>query len=72
MTDYSAANINESNLSCEHLAKRIDSISQENRVLQIEVLTYKLRLKSAQHEIKQLKQFVAEHEFLDVFICCHF
>ncbi|CAF1119793.1 unnamed protein product [Adineta ricciae] len=55
ITDSSAANINESNLSCEHLAKRIDSISQENRVLQVEVQTYKLRLKSAQQEIKQLK-----------------
>lgn len=42
----------------EHLVKRLDSLTQENRVLQIELQTYKLRLKSSQQEIKQLKQFV--------------
>jgi coiled-coil domain-containing protein 6 len=48
---------NQSKLSCEHLVKRIDSLTQENRVLQIELQTYKLRLKASQQEIKQLKQF---------------
>ncbi|CAF3767228.1 unnamed protein product [Rotaria socialis] len=48
-------NQNESKLSCEHLIKRIDSLAQENRVLQIEAQTYKLRLKASQQEIKQLK-----------------
>ncbi|UJR10879.1 hypothetical protein I4U23_015066 [Adineta vaga] len=55
IADSSTANVNESKMSCEHLTKRMDSLSQENRVLQVEVQTYKLRLKSAQHEIKQLK-----------------
>ncbi len=48
----------DSKLNCEHLVKRVDSLTQENRVLQIELQTYKLRLKSTQQEIKQLKQFV--------------
>ena len=43
----------------EHLLKRIDSLTQENRVLKVELETYKLRLKAAQQEIKQLKQFVS-------------
>ena len=54
----STTNLNQSKLSCEHLVKRIDSLTQQNRVLQIEVQTYKLRLKGSQQEIKQLKQFV--------------
>ncbi len=58
IADSSTGNKNESKLSCEHLVKRIDSLTQENRVLQIEVQTFKLRLKSSQQEIKQLKQFV--------------
>lgn len=41
----------------EHLIKRIDSLTQENRVLKVELETYKLRLKASQQEIKQLKQF---------------
>ena len=40
----------------EHLIKRIDSLTQENRVLKVELETYKLRLKASQQEIKQLKQ----------------
>jgi hypothetical protein len=58
IADSSTVNKNESKLSCEHLVKRIDSLTQENRVLQIELQTFKLRLKSSQQEIKQLKQFV--------------
>ena len=41
----------------EQLIKRIDSLTQENRVLKMELETYKLRLKASQQEIKQLKQF---------------
>lgn len=41
----------------EHLIKRLDSLTQENRVLKVELETYKLRLKASQQEIKQLKQF---------------
>ncbi|CAF1220507.1 unnamed protein product [Adineta steineri] len=55
VADSSTRNTNESKLSCEHLMKRIDSLTQENRVLNIEVQTFKLRLKSSQQEIKQLK-----------------
>ena len=58
IADSSTTNNNESQLSCEHLVKRIDSLTQENRVCQIELQTYKLRLKSSQQEIQQLKQFV--------------
>ncbi|CAF0937376.1 unnamed protein product [Rotaria sordida] len=55
ITDYSTTNKNDSELSCEYLVKRIDSLTQENRVLQIEVQTFKLRLKGSQQEITQLK-----------------
>ncbi|CAM4753369.1 unnamed protein product [Rotaria magnacalcarata] len=55
IADYATTNRNESKFSCEHLIKRIDSLAQENRVLQIEAQTYKLRLKASQQEIKQLK-----------------
>ena len=58
IADCSTTNKNQLKLNCEHLLKRIDSLTQENRVLQIELQTYKLRLKSSQQEIKQLKQFV--------------
>ncbi|CAF3683486.1 unnamed protein product [Rotaria sp. Silwood1] len=55
ITDGSTTNKNDLQLSCEHLEKRIDSLTQENRVLQIELQTFKLRLKASQQEIKQLK-----------------
>jgi coiled-coil domain-containing protein 6 len=58
IADPSTTNKSESKISCEHLVKRVDSLTQENRVLQIELQTFKLRLKSSQQEIKQLKQFV--------------
>ncbi|CAF1043131.1 unnamed protein product [Adineta ricciae] len=44
-----------STLNREHLIKRIDSLQQENRVLKVELETFKLRLKASQQEIKQLK-----------------
>jgi len=56
ITDSSTTD--QSKLNCEHLIKRIDSLTQENRVLQIELQTFKLRLKASQQEAKQLKQFV--------------
>lgn len=43
----------------EHFVKRLDSLNQENRVLKVELETYKLRLKASQQEIKQLKQSVS-------------
>jgi len=58
IADNSTTNTNPSKLNCEHLVKRVDSLTQENRVLQIELQTFKLRLKASQQEIKQLKQFV--------------
>ncbi|CAF0741954.1 unnamed protein product [Didymodactylos carnosus] len=51
----SLADCSTGTLSREHLLKRIESLMQENRVLKVEVETYKLRLKAAQEEIKQLK-----------------
>jgi len=50
-------NPNQLIINREHLIKRIDSLTQENRVLKVELETYKLRLKASQQEIKQLKQF---------------
>ena len=52
------ANSNQIVFNREQLIKRIDSLTQENRVLKVELETYKLRLKASQQEIKQLKQFV--------------
>ena len=57
IADSSVMNVNQLPLNREHLIKRIDSLTQENRVLKVEVETYKLRLKASQQEIKQLKQF---------------
>jgi len=51
VADYSSG----TPLNREHLLKRIESVMQENRVLKVEVDTYKLRLKGAQEEIKQLR-----------------
>jgi len=48
-------NIPQSTFNREHLLKRIESLTQENRVLKMELETYKLRLKASQQEIKQLK-----------------
>lgn len=53
----------QSTFNREHLLKRIDSLTQENRVLKMELETYKLRLKASQQEIKQLKQFDIEFSF---------
>jgi coiled-coil domain-containing protein 6 len=61
ITDSSTTDRNQP--SCEHLVKRVDSLTQENRVLQIELQTYRLRLKASQQEIKQLKQFVDDRFF---------
>ena len=58
IADSSSVNANQSLFNREHLIKRIDSLTQENRVLKVELETYKLRLKASQQEIKQLKQFV--------------
>lgn len=40
----------------EQLQKRIESLQQQNRVLKVEVDTYKLRYKSLQEENKSLRQ----------------
>ena len=57
IADSSTTNQNQLIINREHLIKRIDSLTQENRVLKVELETYKLRLKASQQEIKQLKQF---------------
>ena len=43
-------------LSKEQLDKRIASLVQENRVLKIEIDTFKLRVKSLQEENKDLRK----------------
>jgi len=43
-------------LSREQLSKRIESLQQQNRVLSVELDTYKLRVKSLQEENKALRQ----------------
>ncbi len=56
IADSSTTNQSQLVINREHLIKRIDSLTQENRVLKVELETYKLRLKASQQEIKQLKQ----------------
>ena len=58
IADSSTTNSNVYHFNREQFIKRIDSLTQENRVLKVELETYKLRLKASQQEIKQLKQFV--------------
>jgi hypothetical protein len=43
-------------LSREQSEKRIESLVQENRVLKIEIDTFKLRVKSLQEENKELRK----------------
>ena len=43
-------------LSREQLENRIDSLVQENRVLKIEIETYKLRIKAEQEANKELRR----------------
>jgi len=40
----------------EQLHKRIESLQQQNRVLKVELDTYKLRVKTLQEETRSLKQ----------------
>ena len=40
----------------EQLQKRIESLQQENRVLKMELETYKLKCKSLQEENKELRR----------------
>ena len=40
----------------EQLQKRIDSLQQHNRVLKVELETYKLRVKALQEENRSLRQ----------------
>jgi len=40
----------------EQLHKRIESLQQQNRVLKVELETYKLRVKSMQEENRHLRQ----------------
>ena len=42
--------------SREQLMRRIDSLLQENRVLKVEVETYKLKMKSMQADNRELRQ----------------
>ena len=43
-------------LSRDQLEKRIESLSQENRVLKIEIDTFKMRVKSLQEENRELRK----------------
>ena len=43
-------------LSKEQFEKRIESLVQENRVLKMEIDTYKLRVRSLQEENKELRK----------------
>jgi coiled-coil domain-containing protein 6 len=43
-------------LSREQLEKRIESMGQENRVLRIEIDTFKMRIKSLQEENRELRK----------------
>ena len=43
-------------LSREQLEKRVESLVQENRVLKIEIETFKMRIKSLQEENKELRK----------------
>jgi hypothetical protein len=74
IADSSTTNPNQLIVNREHLLKRMDSLTQENRVLKVELETYKLRLKASQQEIKQLKQFVhfsiVNLNFISVFVKC--
>ena len=43
-------------VSRDQLHKRIDSLHQQNRVLKVELETYKLRVKALQEENRALRQ----------------
>lgn len=43
-------------VSREQLQKRIDSLNQQNKVLRVELDTYKIRVKQLQEENKSLRQ----------------
>lgn len=43
-------------ISREQLQKRIDSLNQQNKVLKVELDTYKIRVKQLQEENKSLRQ----------------
>jgi hypothetical protein len=43
-------------VSREQLQKRIDSLNQQNKVLRVELDTYKIRVKQLQEENKTLRQ----------------
>ena len=43
-------------ISREQLQKRVDSLNQQNKVLKVELDTYKIRVKVMQEENKVLRQ----------------
>lgn len=43
-------------VSREHLQKRIDVLQQQNKVLKVELDTYKIRVKQLQEENRSLRQ----------------
>jgi len=51
----------------EQLHKRIESLQQQNRVLKVELETYKLRVKQLQEENRSLRQ-----ASVNIVICCDF
>jgi Uncharacterized conserved protein H4 (DUF2046). len=53
----------------EQLQKRIESLQQQNRVLKVELETYKLRVKALQEENRGLRQasvFIVSHKNVDL------
>lgn len=56
MPPITANNASSSVLSRDQLEKRIESLVQENRVLKIEIDTYKLRVKALQEENRELRK----------------
>lgn len=56
-------------VSREQLQKRIDSLNQQNKVLRVELDTYKIRVKQLQEENKSLRQ--ASVNIVSVYINIH-
>jgi coiled-coil domain-containing protein 6 len=55
-TNQHQINIAPVQLSRDQLEKRIESLLQENRVLKIEIDTFKMRVKSLQEENRELRK----------------
>lgn len=59
----------------EHMQKRIESLQQANRVMKVELETYKLRVKALQEENRNLRQAsvnIVSHAFQFYNLFFHF